>query len=77
MGFVGIREKEALKIIPFLLSDGGITPKSKTSWRIFFRNNSPKLIAEFRKKLFVFCGNNGLLGERNDNSYMVKFKGNC
>lgn len=72
MGTIGIRERKALRLTPFLLSDGGITPKSKSSWRIFFRNNNPQLIKEFRQRLFDFCGSKGSLEKRKDNSFMVK-----
>lgn len=72
MGTIGIREIRLLKLTPFLLSDGGISPKGKNSWRIYFRNNNPDLIKEFRKRLFELCGSKGALETRRDGSYMVK-----
>lgn len=72
MGAIGIREIKLLRLTPFLLSDGGITPKGKNSWGIYFRNNNPELIKEFRKRLWELCKNEGFLEKRKDGSFMVK-----
>lgn len=72
MGIVRIRERKALRLIPFLLSDGGITPKSKNSWTVYFRNNSPELIREVRKRIFDLSKKEGLLEKRKDGSFMAK-----
>ena len=66
------RIRELLKLTPFLLSDGGLSPHSKNSWLIYFRNNDKTLIKEFRKQLNICCGKNGYLQKRKDGSFMVK-----
>jgi hypothetical protein len=43
-------------LIALLISDGGITPQSKTSWKIFFGNNSSVLCKLFRNCMNTLFG---------------------
>ncbi len=67
---MGIRQ--TIKLTPFLLSDGGLSPRGKESWTIYFRNKDSATIKEFRNILFACTKRTGHVQKRKDGTYMVK-----
>jgi hypothetical protein len=64
--------RDAIKLTPFLLSDGGMSPRGKESWTIYFRNSDLAVIEEFRKTLSYCIKKSGAVQKRRDGTYMVK-----
>ena len=67
---MGIRD--TLLLTPFLLSDGGVSPKGKSGWLIYFRNNDKSLVSIFADVLQRVTKNKIQIQEREDRSYMVR-----
>ncbi len=67
---MGIRD--LLMLVPFLLSDGGMSPKGKAGWLIYFRNNDKNLVDYFVGFLEKVATNKIQIKKRADNSYMVR-----
>lgn len=65
-------DMSTLDLIPYLLSDGGISPRGKASWTIFFRNKDDALIGEFRKCLYSVSSQNGFLNASRDGTKLVR-----
>ena len=61
-----------IDLVPYLLSDGGISPRGKASWTIFFRNKDDALIGQFRKCLYDVSGQNGFLNTSADGTKLVR-----
>ena len=59
-------------LIPFLLSDGGISPHGRNSWVIYFRNNDQSLLDEFKRVYEKTTKTSINLQKRKDNSYMLR-----
>ena len=70
MGYVGIRD--LLLLVPFLLSDGGVSPKGANGWLIYFRNNDKILINYFIKFLNKVTQNKIQVQTKKDGSYFVR-----
>lgn len=70
MGTVGIRE--ILRLIPFLLSDGGVSPKGINGWTIYLRNNDLEIINEFRSNVKKAINKRPSLIKRKDGTFMVR-----
>ena len=61
-----------IDLISYLLSDGGISPRGKESWTIFFRNKDDALIGEFRKCLYSVSSRKGFLNASADGTKLVR-----
>ena len=60
------------RLLPFLFSDGGISPKGKRGWLIYFRNNSEALVDLFCKQLQELANNTVRKERRRDGSFFVR-----
>lgn len=61
-----------LDLVPYLLSDGGISPRGRASWTVFFRNKDDALIGEFRKCLYSVSSHYGFLNASADGTKLVR-----
>lgn len=67
-----MRIRDLLTLTPFLLSDGGVSPKGKSGWLIYFRNNDKELTNRFVTILNRVTKNKIQIQKRQDCSYMVR-----
>jgi len=67
-----MRIRDLLTLTPFLLSDGGVSPKGKSGWLIYFRNNDLELVNQFVTILSLVTKNKIQIQKRQNNSYMVR-----
>lgn len=67
---MGIRQLSLLA--SYLLSDGGMSPRGKGSWTIYFRNKDSAVIESFQKHLECCANRKGYETKRKDGGYFVK-----
>lgn len=67
-----MRIRDLLLLVPFLLSDGGISPKGTNGWLIYFRNNDKILINYFINFLNRTTQNKIQIQIKKDKSYFVR-----
>jgi hypothetical protein len=67
---MGIRNLTLLSA--YLLSDGGLTPRGKESWTVYFRNKDPLVIDSFQEILKLCTNRYGYRSKRRGGSFNVK-----
>lgn len=67
---MGIRQISLLS--SYLLSDGGMSPRGKDSWTIYFRNNDDAVTESFQECLKKCAKRRGYEAIRKDGSHFVK-----
>ncbi len=67
---MGIRQRTLLSA--YLLTDGGVSAKSKSGWIVYFRNKDKEIIKSFQKQLFLCTGKRGYITKRNDGTDFVR-----
>ena len=71
---MGIRynQRNLVLLSAFALSDGGVSPKGKNCWTIYFRNKDKLVIEEFQHHLINCMGRPGCKINRKDGTVFVK-----